>query len=66
MGTCNGKLRNVGSNNVNVGMVRIRFVLCGWKSVAVSLVFSKIIIDIRNSIHSIVMFIWLLIHMLIP
>lgn len=29
MGTSNGKLRNVGSSAVNVGMVRIRFELCG-------------------------------------
>ena len=31
VGTCNGTLRNVGSNTVNVGMdrVRFRFEFCG-------------------------------------
>ena len=57
MGTFNGKLRNVGSSAVNVGIVRIRFVLCGWRSVFVSLVFSMMIIDVRNIIHSRVMFV---------
>lgn len=66
MDTSNGKPRNVGSSNVSVGMARIRFVLCGWKSVAVSLAFSKIIIDMRNSVHSMAVFVWLLMVMPVP
>lgn len=66
MGTFNGKLRNVGSSNVNVGMVRIRFELCGWNNVVVSLVFSMMIIDMRNIMHSMAMFVWLLMFMLVP
>lgn len=56
-GTFNGKLRNVGSNTVNVGITRIRFDLWGWKSVTVSFAFSIMIIDVRNTIHSSVMFV---------
>ena len=59
VGTSNGKLRNVGSSAVNVGMDRIRFELCGWNSVVVSLVFSIMIIAVRNIIHSIAMFVGL-------
>jgi len=51
---------------VNVGIVRVRFELCGCKSLAVSFVFSMIIIDVRNIAHSMVMFVWLFMLKLVP
>ena len=33
MGTCMGFWKNVGSSTVRVGMIRIRFVMCGSKKV---------------------------------
>ena len=51
---------------MNVGMDRIRFELCGCKSLAVSFVFSMMIIDVRNITHSMVMFVWLCMLKLVP
>ena len=65
-GTVIGKARNVGRSKVNVGMIKIRFELCGWKNVVMSLVFSIMIIDARNTIHSIVMVIGLVMFTSIP
>jgi len=65
-GTPNGKLRNIGSNTVNVGMDKIIFELWGWKNINMSLVFSMIIIEVRNASNSIVMFVGLSILISIP
>lgn len=66
MGTSIGKLKIGGSNTVHVGIISIRFDVCGRKNVAASFVFNIIIIEIRNSIHSIVTFVELLMSMAIP
>ena len=58
-GTFNGKLRNVGSNTVNVGIVRVRFDICGCRSLATSLFFIIMKAQAAKDIHSIVMFAWL-------
>lgn len=56
-GTSNGKLRSVGNSTVEVGMIRIRFVFCGWKNAAMSLVLNMMINDVMNIAHSIIMFV---------
>lgn len=66
MGTLSGKLRNVGSNTVNVGIDRSRFMLCGWKNLAASLVITMIAIDARNVVHSSAMFVGLNMLMFVP
>jgi len=66
VGTYDGKLMNVGSSTVNVGMDRIRFDLCGWRSLAASLVFTIMASDARNIRSSIVTFVWLMMSMPIP
>lgn len=59
---------NVGSSTVNVGMdrVRFRFDLCGWRSVAASLVFTIMTVDARKIRSSIVTFVWLTMSMPVP
>ena len=66
MGTYDGKLMNVGSSTVNVGMNKVRFDLCGWRSVAASLVFTIIAVDARNNRSSIVTFVGFRMSMPIP
>lgn len=66
MGTYDGKLMNVGSSTVNVGMNKVRFDLCGWRSVVASLVFTIMAVEARNTRSSIVTFVWLTMSMPVP
>ena len=66
MGTYDGKFMNVGNSTVNVGMSKVRFDLCGWRSVAASLVLTIMASDARNIRSSIATFVWLMMSMFVP
>ena len=51
---------------MNVGMDRIRFDLCGWRSVAASLVFTIMSVEARNNRSSIFTFVAFRMHMPVP
>jgi hypothetical protein len=55
-----------GSNTVKVGIARIKFDLCRRKNVAKSSVISMTIIEAKNIVHSIAIFVKLLIPIVVP
>ena len=59
-GTPKGKLANVGSSVVNVGIDRSRLDLCVWKNLVMSRVLIIMITAARNAIHSSATFVWVL------